>query len=73
MIWSYHLSCPCGNDKTTMLVTLLYIVNVTGSGPIWLNAQDCSTVFTQTQEEDALIDTNQEAFKVLTSYAMRTQ
>ena len=47
--------------------TLLYIVNVTGSAPIWLNAQYCSTVQTlftqlQTQEEDTLIDTNQEAF-----------
>ena len=30
---------------------------------LWLNAQYCSTVqtlYTQTQEEDALIDTNQE-------------
>ena len=37
-----------GYDKTT---------NVTGSAPICLNAQYCSTVqtlFTQTQEEDAL-------------------
>ena len=47
--------------------TLLYIVKCHRkcSHPIWLNAQYSSTVqtlFTQTQEEDALIDTNQEAF-----------